>query len=58
VVQKKPKKGIVEISYENPETEVIINENHRSKDQTKDFSRKKCLNGLHNSNSVSKKELV
>jgi len=58
VVQEKPRRAIVEIGYRNSGTEVIMDKNQRSKGQTKDFSRKKCLSELHNSNSGLKKELV
>jgi len=49
---------MAETSHKNPRTKVIINENHRSKGQTKDLSRRKHLSGLHNNNSGSKKKLA
>ena len=57
-VQKKPRRETVETSYRNPETEVIISRNHRSKGQTKDFNKRRHLSKLHNSNNGSRKELV
>jgi len=49
---------MAETSHENPETEVMIDENHRSKGQTIDLSKRRHLSGLYNSNSGLKKELV
>jgi len=45
-------------SHGNPKTKVIMDENHRSTGQTMDFSKRKCLSGLHNSNNGLKKEFV
>jgi len=58
VVQRKPRRVKTETSYKNPETEVIINKNHRRKDQTKDLSKKRHLSRLHNSNNDLKREFV
>jgi len=58
VVQRKPRKETAEISYKNPRIEVMMDKNCRSKGQTMDFSKRRCLSGLHNSNSSSKKELI
>jgi len=49
---------MAETSHRNPEIEVIMDKNCRSVGQTKNFSKKRHLNGLHNSNNGLKKELV
>jgi len=48
----------METSYGNPKTEVMIDKNCRNRSQTIDFSKKRHLSRLHNSNSNSKNELV
>jgi len=48
----------METSYRNPETKVIMDKNRRSIGQTKNLSKKRCLNGLHSNNSGLKRELV
>jgi len=58
VVQKKPRREMAKTSYKNPRAEVIMDENHRSKSQTIDFSRRRYLSKLHSNNSGSKKELI
>jgi len=58
VIQEKPRRATAEIGYGNPEIEVIIDKSQESKGQTKDFSKKRHLSELHNSNSGLKKELV
>jgi len=58
VVQRKPRRETAETSYRNLKAEVIINRNCRSKGQTMDFSKRRCLSKLHNNSSGSKKELV
>jgi len=49
---------MAEIDHRNLKTKVIMDKSQRSKGQTKDFSKKRCLSKLHNSNSGLKKELV
>jgi len=58
VVQEKPRRVKVETSYGNPKTKVIMDSNCKNKGQTMNFSKKRCLSGLHNSNSGLKRELV
>jgi len=49
---------MAETSYKNPKIEVPIDKSQRSKGQTKDFSRRRCLSELYNNNSSSKMELI
>ena len=58
MVQEKTRRAMAEIGYKNPETEVTINKSWGSKGQIKDLSKKRHLNGLHNSNNDLKKKLV
>jgi len=59
VVQRKLKRETTaKTSLKNLKTEVIIDRNCGNISQTKDFSKRKCLSRLHNSNSSLKKELV
>jgi len=44
--------------YGNLRTKVSINKSQRNKGQTKDLSKKRCLNELHNNSSGLKMELI
>jgi len=46
------------IGLGNLEVKVLMDKSQRSKNQTKDSSRKRCLSKLYNNNSDSKMELV
>jgi len=51
VIQKKPKRAITKMGYGNLKIEVIMDKSQKSKGQTKDFNRRRCLNGLYNNSS-------
>jgi len=49
---------MAETSFGNPKTKVSMDKSRRSKSQTKDFNRRRCLNRFHNNNNGLKMELI